>query len=63
MEKAAEQPKRKWRWWYSIPIAMALCACLLVVIGILNQEPDEIASNTNRNNQQIVENNTQSIDD
>jgi serine/threonine-protein kinase len=62
MAEAEEQPKRKWRWWYSIPIAMALCACLLVVIGILNQEPDEIANNTNRNNQQIVENDTEPID-
>jgi serine/threonine-protein kinase len=63
MEEAEKEPKRKWRWWYSIPIAMALCACLLVVIGILNQEPDEIANNTNRNNQQIVENNTQPVED
>jgi tetratricopeptide (TPR) repeat protein len=63
MVEPEEQPKRKWRWWYSIPIAMALCACLLIVIGILNQEPDEISNNTNQDNQQIVENNAEPIDD
>ncbi|MEN8241025.1 MAG: protein kinase [Chloroflexota bacterium] len=35
----ANGQKRRWRWWYSIPLGMVLCACLLVVIGILNEEP------------------------
>jgi serine/threonine protein kinase len=39
---STSKPKRRWRWWYSIPLAMVLCAFLLVAINILNEEPDAV---------------------
>jgi serine/threonine protein kinase len=52
----AEKKKRQWRWWYSIPLGMVLCACLLVVIGILNQEPDTRPGTLGSTNQESASN-------
>ena len=45
---STQKPKRTWRWWYSIPLGMLLCACLLVVINILNEEPDALPDGSNQ---------------
>ena len=34
-------PKSKWRWWYSIPLGMMLCACLVLLIGALSDTPED----------------------
>lgn len=56
----AERPpkkKRQWRWWYAVPMGMLLCACLLVVIGILNEEPDTRPGALDANQQQTASSN------